>query len=291
MPRQLFMVIEAQLGGSGKCAIPPTRDFNLWLGTDSGIKPNRSSLHYDWHWVWDTGNGELGNNNIHMVDICRWLMGLTGLGESVFSIGGRFGSWDAGETPNTQVVVHGFGPITIIQEVRVLKSVPFDKPAKSGYVIYREKRSFANETLFTPDGEAIKTFDRPGGKHFSNFIDVVRRRLLQDLKADILEGHQSTALCHVGNISHRLGRRLYAGRLGELRSFEAFGEPVRETLSGMLQHLNGNEIDLNKHLLTVGPVLKIDPLHEKFFNSKEADGLLGRAHRAPFVLPAETAIW
>lgn len=163
MPRQLFMVIEAQLGGSGKCAIPPTRDFNLWLGTDSGIKPNRSSLHYDWHWVWDTGNGELGNNNIHMVDICRWLMGLTGLGESVFSIGGRFGSWDAGETPNTQVVVHGFGPITIIQEVRVLKSVPFDKPAKSGYVIYRERGASQMKLCLRRTERPLRRSIAPGG--------------------------------------------------------------------------------------------------------------------------------
>jgi predicted dehydrogenase len=278
------------IGGPGKCEIPPTLDFNLWLGPGSGIKPSRSKLHYDWHWVWDTGNGELGNNNIHMVDICRWLMGLTGLGEAVFSIGGRFGYGDAGETPNTQIVVHGFGPVTIIQEVRGLKSAPFDKPAKSGYVIYGEKGIFANETLFTPDGEVIKRFDRPGGNHFSNFIDVVRSRRLQDLKADILEGHQSTGLCHVGNISYRLGRPISAERIGELRSFEAFGEPVRETLVGMLQHLNDNEIDLNKHPLTAGAVLKIDSSQEKFVNSKEADDLLGRAYRAPFNLPAESAI-
>lgn len=113
---------------------------------------------------------------------------------------------------------------------------------------------------------------------------------MQDLKADILEGHQSTGLCHVGNISYRLGRPISAEGIGELRSFEAFGEPVRETLVGMLQHLNDNEIDLNKHPLTAGPVLKIDSLQEKFVNSQEADDLLGRAYRTPFVLPAETAI-
>jgi predicted dehydrogenase len=205
LARTVFYGHRGSMGGPGKCEIPPTLDFNLWLGPGSGIKPSRSKLHYDWYWVWDTANGELGNNNIHMVDICRWLMGLTGLREAVFSIGGRFGYGDAGETPNTQIVVHGFGPMTIIQEVRGLKSAPFDKPAKSGYVIYGEKGIFANETLFTPDVEVIKRFDRPGVSHFSNFIDVFRSRRLQDLKADILEGHQSTGLCHVGNISYRLG--------------------------------------------------------------------------------------
>ena len=77
-------------------------------------------------------------------------------------------------------------------------------------MIYGDKGVFANETLFTPDGEVIKRFDRPGGNHFSNIIGVVRSRRLQDLKADILEGHQSTGLCHVGNISYRLGRPISA---------------------------------------------------------------------------------
>ena len=84
-------------------------DYNLWLGPAADVPLTRPKLHYDWHWVWNTGNGELGNNNIHIVDICRWLMGLNGLGDSVLSSAGGSGYKDAGETPNTQMVVHNFG--------------------------------------------------------------------------------------------------------------------------------------------------------------------------------------
>ena len=76
----------------------------------------RPQFHYDWHWFWETGNGELGNNNIHSLDICRWGLGLTGLPKAVLSYGGRLGYSDAGQTPNTQVVVFDFGDKTVVRK-------------------------------------------------------------------------------------------------------------------------------------------------------------------------------
>ncbi len=193
------------IGGPGKCDIPSHVDYNLWLGPGSDLHPTRPKLHYDWHWVWDTGSGELGNNNIHYVDICRWLAGLEGTGNSVWSVGGRVGYKDAGETPNTQIVVHTFDKATIIQEVRGLKTDPFSKTFQAGHVIYGSEGIIAEGSLFDLDGKLIRKFEGPGANHFGNFIDCVRSRKREELKAEVLEGHQSSALCHLGNISYRLG--------------------------------------------------------------------------------------
>lgn len=133
-----------------------------------------TQLHYDWHWVWDTGNGELGNNNIHYADLVRWIVGLTGAGDSVLSAGGRLGYEDAGETPNTQMVVHGFGSATLIQEVRGLKSDPFSDKFNSGSVIHGTEGFIAGSSLFDADGNLVRTFNGPSGNHFANFIKAVR---------------------------------------------------------------------------------------------------------------------
>ena len=98
--------------------MPRQVDYNLFMGPAADVPLTRPNLHYDWHWDWNTGNGELGNNNIHIVDICRWLMGLDGLGLGAqYRRAARLNE-DAGETPNTQMVVHAFGRATVVQEVR-----------------------------------------------------------------------------------------------------------------------------------------------------------------------------
>ena len=274
------------IGGPGPCEMPPKLDFNLWLGPGTDETPTRRRLHYDWHWVWDTGNGELGNNNIHMIDICRWLMGLEGLGDSVVSFGGRLGYEDAGQTPNTQVVVHRFGLTTIVQEVRGLRSDPFSEHFKSGYVIEGTEGIIAAGSLFTPDGELVEKFSGSGDNHFANFIDAVRSRRREDLRAEIEEGHVSAALCHVGNVSYRLGQTMpteeIRGQLGE------YGGPpqIGQTFDDLLPHLRANDVDLSETPLTMGPVLNIDSDNERFTDAPEADRLLGREYRAPFNLPA-----
>ena len=86
------------IGPKGNYPIPPTVDYDLWTGP-APMKPlTRKHLHYDWHWIWDYGNGDLGNQGIHQMDVCRWGLGLNGIGTSVLSYGGRLGYEDAGET-------------------------------------------------------------------------------------------------------------------------------------------------------------------------------------------------
>lgn len=289
------------IGPRGKCEIPSHVDFNLWLGPATQQDIVRPKLHYDWHWVWDTGNGELGNNNIHYVDICRWLLNLKGLGDSVFSIGGRLGYEDAGETPNTQMVVHTFdgdstprasssAPLTIIQEVRGLNSDPFSEKFKAGHVIHGTEGFIAEASLFDRDGKLVETFQGPSTNHFQNFIAAVRSGKREDLNADILEGHQSSALCHLGNISHRLGRQTSVAAIRRELEDGSLHDEVVETFTRMARHLQDNDVDIHNRSLTAGPRLRVDSDREQFVGSEPANALLARAYRKPFVVPSETRI-
>ena len=275
------------IGAHGKYRVPDHIDYNLWLGPAPHVALERPNLHYDWHWVWDTGNGELGNNNIHIVDICRWLMGLTGLGDSVISVGGRLGYEDAGQTPNTQMVVHDFGEQTIVQEVRGLKSDPFSEKFSAGWIVHGTEGFIAETSLFDRSGKLVKTFEAPSENHFGNFIKAVRSRRQQDLKADILEGHQSSSLCHLGNISHRLGHADTPDTISSQLEEYDLHEDVPRTFARMTSHLHENGVDLEKSRLAIGPLLHIDSEREAFVDNPRADALLTRHYRAPFVVPSE----
>jgi len=193
------------IGGPTQCEIPASVDYNVWDGPAAMGPLTRPQFHYDWHWFWNTGNGELGNNNIHSLDICRWGLGVTGPGRAVISYGGRLGYTDAAETPNTQVCVFDFGSKTIVAETRGLKTQPYNPNFKSGWIFKGTEGIIADTSLFDLDGKLVRTFTGKTDSHFANFLNAMRSRKVSDLHADILETHQSTALCHVGNISWRLG--------------------------------------------------------------------------------------
>src|SRR4051794_3671758 len=244
LARSIIYGGRGSIGGPGKCAIPASVDYDLWLGPAADVPLTRPKFHYDWHWVWNTGNGELGNNNVHFTDICRWGLGVTGLGNAVLSYGGRLGYADAGETPNTQVVIHDFGDKTIVTETRGLKSAPFPPDTKAGCLFFGTEGIIAGGSLFDLDGKLVRPFEGKSQNHFANFLKAVRSRNASDLNADILEGHQSTALCHIGNISYRLGRPALAAaierQLGELNVHER----VLETFDRTRKHLEENRVDL-----------------------------------------------
>src|SRR5262245_3307 len=119
----------------GEQPIPQTVDYDLWCGP-APMKPlMRKRLHYDWHWTWDYGNGDLGNQGIHEMDKARWGLGKTELPRSVVSVGGRFGYVDDGETANTQICVFDYGDCELIFEVRGLPSKPL-QGASIGNIFY-----------------------------------------------------------------------------------------------------------------------------------------------------------
>jgi predicted dehydrogenase len=281
----------ASIGGPGHYEIPPSVDYNLWAGPAPMSPLTRPQFHYDWHWLWETGCGELGNNNIHSLDICRWGLGVTGLGRAVLSYGGRFGYTDAGQTPNTQVAVFDFGEKTIVSETRGLKTDPFKPQTKDGgWFFYGTEGIIAGTSLFDPEGKLVREFPGKTVSHFGNFLSVVRSRKFSDLHADVLETHQSTALCHIGNISYRLGRAASASDIQKELAGLKVHENVLETFERTRKHLADNGVDLEKSPLALGRSLQLEPGQERFLEAPEADAFLTREYRKPFVVPAANQI-
>ncbi|MGM0489290.1 MAG: Gfo/Idh/MocA family protein [Planctomycetota bacterium] len=280
------------MGPLGNYDPPETVDYNLWAGPAPMQLPvRRPHFHYDWHWIWDYGNGELGNNSVHRVDTMRLMVDLKGLGRRVLSYGARQFN-DAGETPNTQVTIHDFGDMTVVQEVRNLKT---DKPERGGSILIEGTEGYivgtlGSNTVFDPEGNVVTKLSGPGDNHFDNFVRAVRSRKVEDLNAPIVEGHLSTALVHVGNISQVLAQPASPEEITErLESLEVNGDPVG-TYNDIQEYLAANDFDLEDRRVTfpplkLGPWLGIDSDNECFVDSPEADQLLTRDYRGPFVVP------
>jgi predicted dehydrogenase len=281
------------IGPKGQYNPPASVDYGLWLGPAPMAPVTRPQFHYDWHWQFPYGNGDLGNQGIHQMDLARWGLGVNELSHGVISYGGRFGYEDAGETANTQIVVHDYGDKTLVFEVRGLPTNDF-KGANVGVIFegsdgYVVMPSYDSGAAFDLHGNKIKEF-RGGGDHFhyANFVDAVRSRRFEDLNADILEGHLSSALCHLGNISYRLGETVSTDELRERMQGISTSENVDATLARTMEHLNGNQVDLDKTPFRLGPMLKIDPTSESFVGRPDADAMLTREYRAPFVVSLDT---
>lgn len=265
---------------------PASVDFNLWCGPAATEPINRARFHYDWHWVWNTGNGDLGNQGIHQMDVARWGLGADQLCDSVVSYGGRLGYSDAGETANTQVAIMKYGDKRLVFEVRGLKTEPL-KGASVGNIFhctdgYVVMTGYSSGAAFDPDGQMIEKFEG-GGDHFGNFIKAVRSRKHEDLTADILEGHLSSALCHLANISYRLGESI---GFDEAQSRLGGDDEAQETFERFSQHLKENEVNPSDTKVLFGAQLKLDPATETFVNHDQANTMLTREYRAPFVVPA-----
>jgi predicted dehydrogenase len=276
----------------GPQPVPPNIDYELWCGPAEKLPLMRKRLHYDWHWVWNTGNGDLGNQGIHEMDVARWFLGVKGLSPRVLSIGGRLGYVDDGETPNTQIIFHEYPDAPLIFEVRGLPSkagargMDQYKGASIGIVIdceggYVTVPSYSSATAYDKQGNVIKQF-RGAEDHYANFINVVRSRKAADLHGQILEGHLSSALCHTGNISYRLGQQATPD---EIREAVKGDKEALETFGRMAEHLQANEVDLLKTKATLGVFLKMDPKTERFLNNDAANKMLTRDYRKPFVVP------
>jgi predicted dehydrogenase len=276
---------------TGEQPLPTTCDYDLWCGPAAKLPLTRKKLHYDWHWVWNTGNGDLGNQGIHQMDIARWGLGKPELAKSVLSVGGRFGYVDDGETANTQVSVFDYGDAELIFEVRGL-STKDQFGAKIGVIFYGSDGylvcpSYESGIVYDKDRKEVKRFttprDRSGdGGHFGNFVKAVRSGQSSDLTGDILEGHLSSALCHLANVSYRLGTALPFNPKAK-----TFGDDkdAAETLERTAEHLKDNKVPLDQTNYRVGRRLNVDPKKETFIGDKEADALLTREYRKPFVVP------
>jgi predicted dehydrogenase len=276
--------------------IPAGIDYDLWCGPAEKLPLMRKKLHYDWHWVWNTGNGDLGNQGIHQMDICRWFLGEQELAPFVVSTGGRLGYIDDGETANTQIIYQGYAKAPLIFEVRGLpeqtgaKNMDKLKGASVGCIIeceggYVVVPNYASATAFDKDGKQMHEPWKGGGdnvSHMGNFIKAVQSRKVQDLYADIEEGHLSSALCHTGNISVRLGAKKNPNEIKEAMKDH---KGMAESFDRMAEHLAKNDVKLDTEKLSLGVPLKMDPKTEKFLGNAKANEMLTRNYRTPYIVP------
>lgn len=294
--------------------VPKSIDYNLWLGRVSMQPLMRQKLHYDWHWQWATGNGEIGNNGPHHLDFARWTLGKN-LPSTVMSFGGRYGYLDDGETPNTQVTIYDYDGIPLIYECRGLArskfseimddfvgytatgkkvvhpNTKYERPnmkvvifCEGGYV-YMGEGKIGNINIFDNDGKEIKRIERRQEMDMrEHFIQAVRSRKREDIRIDIEEGHLSTTLCHLGNISYSVGTEMSPPQIRERLTNDQLAFKVYERFK---EHLAVNEINLWNQPLIAGHVLKFDSTQEKFTGefSEEANRYLKDDYREPFVIP------
>ena len=271
---------------------PPHLDFNLWLGPAPEQPYHPNLVHYNWHWFWDTGNGDMGNQGVHQIDIARWMTGKT-LPRSVVSLGGRWvnepGFKDQGETPNQIVSVFDYGDSLVLFETRGLVGNQLKGfPGKVDNELYFEGGVIRDGKFFpkgSDQGEDLPDveFKRYPEGNFGNFLKACRTRNHEDLCGDIEEAHLSAALCHLGNIPYRMGT---------LKKFEmpqgfTDNEIVSDSVKTLLENTAAIGVNVENTMMMVGPKLEFNPETEKFVDNPAADQFLTRPYRKPFVVPEQ----
>jgi len=281
----------APLGPRGRYPVPPQVDYDLWLGPATPAPLTRAHFHHDWHWQWPYGNGELGHQGFQPLDICRWGLGEMAICQSVWTWGGRFGQRDAAHVMNTQVVQYQFSDTSIVVETRALPSAPYHGVQVGVVFEGSDGRVVLNRldrgTAFDAAGRPIRQF-RGGGSqwHFANFLRAVRRRSCAELTADIEEGHITSALVHLANISYRLGRRLPLAEATAQLPSGPDGQLLTNAVERMYDHLRAQDIDMRTASLRCGARLVCDPATERIVNHAPANRFLTRDYRSPYQMPA-----
>jgi predicted dehydrogenase len=218
---------------------PGWLDWHLWQGPATEREFCANYVHYNWHWFWHYGNGEIGNNGVHIIDVALWALS-QGLPVKIHSAGGRFGYDDQAETPNTQVSTFTCADGTVIvQEVRG-RFTNDEAGIRVGLLFYGADGYAVDHRFYDKDGKEIPVTEElpPSGGPFRNFLDAVRSGKKDYIHGTALDGHLASSYCHLANISYRLGRSL-----------------------------------------------DFDPATETFPGDKQANKLLKREYREPFVVP------
>lgn len=210
--RAWYASARGSIGKGEPAKVPSNIDYELWQGP-APRKPYLSNVvHYNWHWRWHWGNGELGNNGVHTLDLCRWGAQVD-FPTQVTSSGGRYHWDDDQETPDTHTVSFEFGG-----KCQITWQGLSCNRHRAGFVTFYGDKG----TLDVDSGGNYKLYDRgdkvvderTGAKytnewHIDNFLEAIRDDKPLELAAEIAEGHKSTLLCHLGNIAQRVGRTLH----------------------------------------------------------------------------------
>lgn len=272
---------------------PANLDFDIWNGPAPKLDFHRNLVHYNWHWFWETGNGDIGNQGVHEMDVCRWAIKDATLPTRVWSMGGRFlpDGPDQGQTPNQQLAVMEFGDVLLVFETRGLtgnKKYPdwATKVATEFYTtdgVIRGGKFYAKGSDKAEDlkgGEDAKV--APGGP-FGSFTAAMRSRNPQDNNCDAEVAHYSAALCHLANISFRTGKEVPYGK--DAPKDAGTNQIVRESFDKIRENCLGVGIKLDDAKYTLGRPLTFDPAQERFVDDDAANKLLTRPYRAPYVVP------
>lgn len=272
---------------------PSTLNHDLWLGPAQDLPVYREQFHYDWHWCWNTGNGDVGNQGAHELDMMGWALKEPGMPRAAFSIGGRYGWNDGGETPNVLASFFDCGNgIPVCFEVRnwvPKKAANFHGVNAAAVILateHGELRAQRGGAVFVDGaGKEVKRFKGDAGAtHQANFIAALRAGSNQGLKAEVERNHFAAAMAHLANASLRTGK---AGTLAEAQVLAAKMPGLSEHLDSMATNLTGHGIDLAKPTLGIGALLTVDPAREQVVgeHAAAANPLLTRDYRKGYELP------
>jgi len=208
------------IGHKDDSPTPPGVNWDMFLGPAPMRAFNELRFKYNWHWFWDTGNGDIGNQGVHEMDVARWGLGKD-MPKSVVSSGGKYAYTDDQETPNTQIATFDYGDSELVFEVRGLIT------GDEGGLKVRGNNTIGNlfygsDGYMAVDSDGFQVYkgekrdlimdqkkEQPDtGPHMANFLKAVKSRNHQDLNAEVQIGVTSANLCHLANISYRLGRKL-----------------------------------------------------------------------------------
>jgi len=234
-------------------------DYDLWLGPAPKRPFNRNRFHYNWHWHWDYGNGDTGNQGPHQFDIARWGLQKQEHPVKIRSVGGYFGEESSQETPNEQTTMYEYADGAIMEFATRGGFTNDEAGVRIGNIFYGtkgwlwiEEAGKSWQSYLGPKNEkgpgkeppptvkpqqptGLTTTESP---HYQNFIDAIRADDPKMLACDITEGHLSSALPHLANISYRVGRALVLD--GEKEMF--VNDPEADRLLTRASYRQGFEI-------------------------------------------------
>ena len=277
--------------------IPKEVDYDVWCGPAKKEQLHRNGLHYDWHWDFNTGNGEMGNWGVHILDDVRnvGLADKVGLPKRILAGGGRLVWKDAAETPNVHFAYYDTGSTPVLFDLTNLPLKPGSKAApayqniRSGYTVHCEGGRYSGGrgggAAYDKDGKRIKKFSGNGGAgHMENFIAAVRSRKVDTLKAPVLQGHFSSGWCELANVAYKTGAAYSKDAALEInKGMKAWGD----LLDAANARLEAHGITLDDPAVKLSPVLEMDTKTEKFTGAlaDKANVHLGREYRKGFELP------